>query len=442
MIRIAAALLSLVALVAPAHGQLGERAVKFILPVATASGVDTITRAAEPALSKALRAPIVIENQPGAGGIVGTSALVKAPPDGYTLSIVSNNHVIYPSVYKSVPFDPIADITPIAVIGSTPIVIVVNSKVPAKNAQELIALLKANPGKYNYGSSGNGTILHLATEMFLDEDFGDLDGIERRPFAEIVGDDPHVEAMWDGGVAADAADIDRIFAGRFGRGHIALVGAVVDDRDAGRLAQHCARPLLAEGPFEFDIDRLPMADENGDAHASRGHCDVGVEDLSRLGRHLPFFLGRAVVHEDVAMRDHVEGDLFGEMLGFERIVDVDRAGLVEQFVHRGAAGSRHRLIRRDDDALYAGDVVQRLQRDDHLDGRAVRIGDDAALRVLCDRLGIYLRHDQRHVRLHAEARGVVDDYCASLRRTRREDVGHLGAGRGKDDVDAAEIVSV
>jgi len=82
---------------------------------------------------------------------------------------VSNNHVIYPSVYKSVPFDPIADITPIAVIGSTPIVIVVNSKVPAKNAQELIALLKANPGKYNYGSSGNGTILHLATEMFLDE---------------------------------------------------------------------------------------------------------------------------------------------------------------------------------------------------------------------------------------------------------------------------------
>ena len=94
---------------------------------------------------------------------------MKSAPDGYTLSIVSNNHVIYPSVYKSVPFDPIADITPIAVIGSTPIVIVVNAKVPAKNAQELIALLKANPGKYNYGSSGNGTILHLAAEMFFDE---------------------------------------------------------------------------------------------------------------------------------------------------------------------------------------------------------------------------------------------------------------------------------
>src|SRR4029453_17065186 len=73
----------------PAQAQLGERAVKFILPVATASGVDTITRAAQPALTKALASRIVVENQPGAGGIVGTSALVKSPPDGYTLSIVS-----------------------------------------------------------------------------------------------------------------------------------------------------------------------------------------------------------------------------------------------------------------------------------------------------------------------------------------------------------------
>ena len=150
------------------HAQ-GDRPIKFILPVATASGVDTITRAAQPALSKALGAPVVIENQPGAGGIVGTQALVKSSPDGTTLSIVSNNHVIYPSVYKSVPFDAVADITPIAVVGSTPIVLVVNPKVPAKNAQELIALLKAKPDELNYASSGNGTILHLAAAMFLDQ---------------------------------------------------------------------------------------------------------------------------------------------------------------------------------------------------------------------------------------------------------------------------------
>ena len=119
-----------------------DKPIRFILPVATASGVDTITRAVSPALSKALGHPIVVDNQPGAGGVVGTSALVKSAPDGFTLSIVSNNHVIYPSVLKSVPFDPIADITPIAVVGSTPIVLVVNPKVPAKNAQELIRPVK------------------------------------------------------------------------------------------------------------------------------------------------------------------------------------------------------------------------------------------------------------------------------------------------------------
>jgi tripartite-type tricarboxylate transporter receptor subunit TctC len=146
-----------------------DKPIRFILPVATASGVDTITRAASPALSKALGHPIVVDNQPGAGGVVGTSQLVKAAPDGFTLSIVSNNHVIYPSVLKSLPFDPIADITPIAVVGSTPIVLVVNPKVEAKNAQELIKLLKAKPDGLNYGSSGNGTILHLAVAMFLDQ---------------------------------------------------------------------------------------------------------------------------------------------------------------------------------------------------------------------------------------------------------------------------------
>ena len=146
-----------------------DRPVKFILPVASASGVDTITRAAQAALAKALGHPVIVENQPGAGGIVGTSALVKAVPDGFTLSFVSNNHVIYPSVYKSLPFDPINDITPIAIVGTTPIIVLVNPKLPVNNAKELVALLKAKPGELNYASSGNGTILHLAAEMFVDE---------------------------------------------------------------------------------------------------------------------------------------------------------------------------------------------------------------------------------------------------------------------------------
>lgn len=150
--------------------QANDKVVRFILPVGAGSGVDTIVRAASVALGKTLGHPVVIENQPGAGGIVGTSALVKSAPDGFTLSVVSNNHVIFPSVYKSLPFDPIADITPITVIGSTPLVLVVNpAKLPATNVRELVALLKAKPDGYNYASSGNGTILHLAAEMFMDE---------------------------------------------------------------------------------------------------------------------------------------------------------------------------------------------------------------------------------------------------------------------------------
>ncbi|MFM7341456.1 MAG: Bug family tripartite tricarboxylate transporter substrate binding protein [Betaproteobacteria bacterium] len=143
--------------------------VRIILPNATGSGVDVITRTAQPALAKALGATVVVENQAGAGGIVGLQALMKAAPDGSTLSIVSNNVVIFPSVIKSLPFDMPGDFTPIAQIGSTPMVLVTNpSKVPAANLREFIALLKAKPGQLNFGSGGNGTILHLASEMVLD----------------------------------------------------------------------------------------------------------------------------------------------------------------------------------------------------------------------------------------------------------------------------------
>jgi tripartite-type tricarboxylate transporter receptor subunit TctC len=142
---------------------------RVILPVGAGSGVDTIVRAAPNALARELRQPVVIENLPGAGGITGTAQLVKAAPDGKTIGFVSNNHAVNPSVFNKMPFDSLADITAISVVGETPFVLVVNpTRLPVKNAKELADLLKANPGKYNYASSGNGTILHLATEMFVD----------------------------------------------------------------------------------------------------------------------------------------------------------------------------------------------------------------------------------------------------------------------------------
>ena len=153
-----------------ANAQSTSTPLRVILPVGAGSGVDTIMRSAQVALSKALGGqPVVIENLPGAGGITGTQAVVKAAPDGNTVGVVSNNHAVNPSVFKKIPYDGITDLTPITVIGGSPFVLVVNpAKVPAKNAKELQAFLKAKPDGYNYGSSGNGTIIHLAGEMYME----------------------------------------------------------------------------------------------------------------------------------------------------------------------------------------------------------------------------------------------------------------------------------
>lgn len=152
-----------------AHAQ-SDRSVRFILPNATGSGVDAITRAAQPAFAKAFNANVIVENQPGAGGVLGLQTLSKSAPDGNALSLVSNNVVILPSVLKSLPFNMSTDFTPITMVGSSPLVLVVNpQKISARNSKELIELLKSKPDTYNFASSGTGTILHLATEMYLDQ---------------------------------------------------------------------------------------------------------------------------------------------------------------------------------------------------------------------------------------------------------------------------------
>jgi tripartite-type tricarboxylate transporter receptor subunit TctC len=152
-----------------AGAALAQQPVRFILPNAAGSGVDAITRAAQPAFSKAFGAPVVVENQTGAGGVIGLQSLARSAPDGNTLSVVSNNVVIFPSVLKSLPFDMPGDFTVIARVGSTPMVLVANpSKVQAASHKELVALVKAKPDALNYASSGSGTILHLAVELYLD----------------------------------------------------------------------------------------------------------------------------------------------------------------------------------------------------------------------------------------------------------------------------------
>src|SRR5688500_12663503 len=103
--------LGLSALASRAFAPAGDKTVKFILPTATGSGVDAITRAAQSALAKAFGHQVIVDNPPGAGGIVGLQALARSAPDGFTFSVVSNNVVIFPSVYKSIPFDMPGDFT-------------------------------------------------------------------------------------------------------------------------------------------------------------------------------------------------------------------------------------------------------------------------------------------------------------------------------------------
>ena len=200
-----------VALGAPQVRAQSDKPVKFILPVSAGSGVDGIVRAAGNQISKALGQTVVIDNQPGAGGVVGTAAMIKSAPDGLTLSVVSNNHVIYPSVLAALPFDPVNDITPISVIGATPMVLVVNPKVPAKDLKEFAALLKASPGKYNFASSGNGTILHLAAELFKDVSGTFSTHIPYRGFGPMVQD--IVGGQCDWGVGALPAVAGQVKAG-------------------------------------------------------------------------------------------------------------------------------------------------------------------------------------------------------------------------------------
>jgi tripartite-type tricarboxylate transporter receptor subunit TctC len=202
------------ALAGAAHAQAPSTPLRVILPVGAGSGVDVIVRSAQVALSKALGGqPVVVENLPGAGGITGTAALVKAAPDGHTVAFLSNNHAVNPSVFKSLPYDSLKDITPISVVGATPFVLVANpAKFPGAGAKEMQAQLKADPSKYNMGSSGNGTIIHLGGEMVVDAMDVKVQHVPYKGMGPMMND--IMGAQVDFGVAAVPAVLGHLASGR------------------------------------------------------------------------------------------------------------------------------------------------------------------------------------------------------------------------------------
>ncbi|HET6803510.1 MAG TPA: tripartite tricarboxylate transporter substrate binding protein [Casimicrobiaceae bacterium] len=201
----AAAAVLVAAPAALAQGTYPDKPIKIIAPVQPGGGVDLVARTIGDRLQKALGQPVVIENQSGGGGIVGSLATARAAPDGYTLMVgYVGTHGTNPAVRK-LPYDAVKDFTPIAMVGGTPNVLIVPPTVPSTNLREFVAWAKANPKELAYGSAGPGTLTHLAMEQFkIEAGLPDMTHIAYRgigpAFTDILGG--RTQAMLPGLAAA------------------------------------------------------------------------------------------------------------------------------------------------------------------------------------------------------------------------------------------------
>ena len=143
------------------------KAVRIIAPFAPGGGTDFIARVAATKLTETLGQTVIVDNRPGAGGTLGAEIGAKSPSDGYTLTLVAGSYSVNPSLFK-INFDPVNDITPIIQLSQGPFLVVVHPALPVKNIKDLIALGKQKPGGLIFASSGAGSIIHLATELFND----------------------------------------------------------------------------------------------------------------------------------------------------------------------------------------------------------------------------------------------------------------------------------
>lgn len=166
----AAALLAGLGLASTAQAAWPDRPIKLIVPYAAGGTTDIIARIVGTRLGPVIGQPVVVENRPGAGGAVGSAYAAKQSPDGYTLVMeVESSHAVNPNVYLKTAYDPVKDFAPISNLADVPNVLVVNPAFPAADLAAFIKLLKANPGKYSFGSSGNGGLSHMNGELFMNE---------------------------------------------------------------------------------------------------------------------------------------------------------------------------------------------------------------------------------------------------------------------------------
>jgi tripartite-type tricarboxylate transporter receptor subunit TctC len=167
----------------------GEKVVTIVVPFAAGGTSDILGRTIADRLSQRLGQRFIVENKAGAGGNLGVASVARATPDGYTLAMGTvSTHSINPNVYKSMPYDHVKDFTPISLVAMVPNILMVNPKVPATTVPELIALMKKEPGKYSYGSSGAGTSIHVAGELFKLMAGVDMVHVPYRSSAQVTQD--------------------------------------------------------------------------------------------------------------------------------------------------------------------------------------------------------------------------------------------------------------
>ena len=142
-----------------------DKPIRFIVPFPPGGGNDLVARSLAEGMSKDLGQQVVVDNRPGAGTVIGTEAAARSAPDGHTILMGSFAFALQPSMSKNLPYDPIKSFTPIIMLGTYPNIVVVNPDRPYKTMAEFVAYAKANPGKLNYGSFGNGTSPHLSVEL-------------------------------------------------------------------------------------------------------------------------------------------------------------------------------------------------------------------------------------------------------------------------------------
>jgi tripartite-type tricarboxylate transporter receptor subunit TctC len=159
-------MLAVAPLAARAAESYPAKPVHILVPFPPGGAVDTVARTLADELGKHWPVPVIVDNRPGAGGTIAADAIAKAAPDGYTLAVVASGHPIAPFLYRRLPYDVLADFTPITLLGSAPNLALVRSDSPIKSVADLIAAARAKPGQLSYGHSGNGTSAHLAAELF------------------------------------------------------------------------------------------------------------------------------------------------------------------------------------------------------------------------------------------------------------------------------------